>query len=148
MSQPMPRDHRGSRSHRGRVLLALLLIVIVVAIALEGGYLWLQHAYNSPGPSKDIVRIQVEQGASVRTVLMDLTRQGALQNPRAVEMYLRLERHFKGRQPRIQVGMYEIPAGSSPAQIMELFDQGRVVLEQFTIIEGARFADVRHALDS
>jgi UPF0755 protein len=131
----------------GRTLLTLLLLVIVLAAALGGGYVWVQTAYNSPGPSKDSVRIQVEQGASVRTVLMDLAKQGVLQNPRAVEIYLRLERYFKGHQPRIQVGMYEIPAGSSPAQIMELLDQGRVVLEQLTIIEGSRFADLRHALD-
>jgi UPF0755 protein len=44
--------------------------------------------------------------------------------------------------------MYEIPAGASPAQILELFDQGRVVLEQLTIIEGSRFADLRHSLDN
>jgi UPF0755 protein len=124
------------------------LIVIVLAIALEGGYLWLQNAYNAPGPSKDSVRVEVAQGATVRSVLMDLTRQGVLRNPRAVEMYLRLEQHVKHRQPRIQVGMYEIPAGASPAQIMELFDQGRVVLEQLTIIEGSRFVDLRHTLDA
>jgi UPF0755 protein len=141
-------DRSMAGRHGGRVLVTLLLVVIVLGVALEGGYLWLQHVYEGPGPSKDIVRIQVEQGASVRTVLLDLTRQGALQNPRAVEMYLRLQRHFKGRQPRIQVGMYEIPAAASPAQIMELFDQGRVVLEQLTIIEGSRFADLRHALES
>jgi UPF0755 protein len=128
--------------------MTLLLLVIVIAIALEGGYLWLKKTYTSPGPSKDIVRVQVEQGASVRTVLADLAKQGALQNPRAVEMYLRIEQHFKGHQPRIQVGMYEIPAASSPARIMELFDQGRVVLEQLTVIEGSRFADLRHSLDS
>lgn len=136
------------RYHLGRVVITLLLIVILVAIALETGYLWLQHSYNAPGPSKDIVRIQVEQGASVRTVLMDLTRQGALRQPRSIELYLRIQQHLKGHSPRIQIGMYEIPAGASPAQIMELFDQGRVVLEQLTIIEGSRFADLRHSLDS
>ncbi len=83
--------------------------------------------FYAPGPSTDLVRIQVEQGASVRTVLLDLAKQGALRQPRAVELYLRISRHVKGRQPRIQVGMYEIPAGASPAQILELFDQGRVV---------------------
>jgi UPF0755 protein len=133
---------------QGRLLLTLLVILIVAAAALKGSYLWLKHSYTAPGPSKDTVRIQVEQGASVRTVLMELTRQGALERPRAVEMYLRIQRYLKGRQPRIQIGMYEIPAGASPAQIMELFDQGRVVLEQLTIIEGSRFADLRHALDS
>jgi UPF0755 protein len=126
----------------------LLVVVVLLAATIAGGYFWLQDAFFAPGPSTDIVRIQVEQGASVRTVLMELARQGALRQPRAVEMYLRIERHVKGRQPRIQVGMYEIPAGASPAQILELFDQGRVVLEQLTVIEGSRFADLRHSLDN
>jgi UPF0755 protein len=134
---------------RSRILLALVLIVMVMAIALGGGYLWLKSAYFGAGPSKDIVRIQVEQGASIRSVLTDLAKQGALQRPRAVELYLRIQRQLHGgHQPRIQVGMYEIPAGASPAQILELFDQGRVVLEQLTVIEGSRFADLRNALDS
>jgi UPF0755 protein len=125
-----------------------LVVVVVLAAAVAVGYFWLQNAYYAPGPSTDIVRIQVEQGASVRTVLMDLAKQGALKQPRAVELYLRISRHIKGHQPRIQVGMYEIPAGASPAQILDLFDQGRVVLEQLTIIEGSRFADLRHLLDT
>jgi UPF0755 protein len=136
------------RRQLGRVFVTLLLIVVLAGIALAGGYLWLQDQYTSPGPSKDSVRVQVEQGASVRTVLMELTKQGALRNPRAVELYLRLEQHLKGHRPRIQVGMYEIPAAATPAQIMELFDQGRVVLEQLTVIEGSRFAEMRHSLDS
>src|SRR5882757_6123181 len=126
----------------------VLVIVVVLAAAVAGGYFWLQDAFYAPGPSTDIVRIQVEQGASVRTVLLELAKQGALKQPRAVELYLRISRHVKGHQPRIQVGMYEIPAGASPAQILELFDQGRVVLEQLTIVEGSRFADLRHMLDN
>jgi UPF0755 protein len=125
-----------------------LVVVVVLAAAVAGGYFWLQDAFYAPGPSTDIVRIQVEQGASVRTVLMELAKQGALKQPRAVELYLRISRHIKGHQPRIQVGMYEIPAGASPAQILDLFDQGRVVLEQLTVIEGSRFADLRHLLDN
>ncbi len=88
----------------------------------------------------------MEQGESVRTVLTQLAKQGVVKQPRAVEFYLRITRHNKA--PRIQVGMYEIPAGSSPAQILELFDQGRVVLEQLTVVEGSRFADLRHLLDN
>jgi UPF0755 protein len=128
----------------GKLLVAVVLLTAMIA----GGYFWLQDAFYAPGPSTDIVRIQVEQGASVRTVLMDLAKQGALRQPRAVELYLRISGHSKGHQPRIQVGMYEIPSGASPAQILELFDQGRVVLEQLTVIEGSRFADLRHTLDN
>jgi UPF0755 protein len=133
---------------RRRLVVMLLVLVALLASAAAGGYYWLRNVFYAPGPSQQIVRIQVEQGASVRTVLLDLAKQGALQQPRAIELYLRIARHVNGHQPRIQAGMYEIPAGASPAQILELFDQGRVVLEQLTIIEGSRFADLRHLLDN
>src|SRR6266702_2052315 len=133
---------------RRRVMLLLLVLGLVLAGAAAGGYYWLQSAFYAPGPSKDIVRIQGEQVASVRTVLLDLAKQGALNQPPGVELYQRMARHAKGHQPRIQAGMYEIQAGASAAQILDLFDQGRVVLEQLTIIEGSRFADLRHTLDS
>src|SRR5882757_11582830 len=126
----------------------LLVSVVLLAAAVAVGYWWLQDQFYAPGPSTDIVRIQVEQGESVRTVLAQLAKLRAVRQPRAAELYLRIARHTKGHQPRIQVGMYEIPAGSSPAQILELFDQGRVVLEQLTVIEGSRFADLRHLLDT
>jgi UPF0755 protein len=133
---------------RRRLVVMLLVLVMLLAGAAAGGYYWLQNSFHAPGPSKDIVRIQVEQGASVRAVLLDLAKQGALQHPRAVEIYLRIARHVNGHQPRIQAGMYEIPAGASASEILELFDQGRVVLEQLTVIEGSRFADLRHTLDN
>ena len=122
------------------------LVVVLLAAAIAVGYWWLQDQFYAPGPSTDIVRIQVEQGESARAVLTQLAKQGVVKQPRAVELYLRITRHNKA--PRIQVGMYEIPAGSSPAQILELFDQGRVVLEQLTLVEGSRFADFRHLLDN
>ncbi len=124
----------------------VFLVVMLLAVAVAVGYWWLQDQFYAPGPSTDVVRIQVEQGESVRTVLAQLARLGAVKRPRAIEWYLRITRHDKA--PRIQVGLYEIPAASSPAQILELFDEGRVVLEQLTLVEGSRFADFRHLLDS
>src|SRR6185437_10395849 len=131
----------------GRVLAGLLVLLVLALGAAAAGYHWLRQSFEAPGPSQGIARIQVEQGASVRTVLSSLARLGALRHPRAVELYLRLSGRITGHQLRIQAGMYEIPAGASPAQILELFDQGKVVLEQITVIEGTTFADFRHALD-
>jgi UPF0755 protein len=68
---------------------------------------------------------------------------GSVRNARALEWYLRL----RGEQPRVQAGTYEIPAHASPAQIISLFEQGRVVLEQLTVVEGATFADFLAALE-
>jgi UPF0755 protein len=125
---------------RRRWLGGLLLVTLLLAAA--GGaaaFIWQQlaAAYQEPGPADAASRIQVPQGASVRTVLAQLASQGAVRDAREVEWYLRLE----GLHPRVQAGTYEIPAHASPAQILLLFEEGKVILEQLTVVEGATFAD-------
>src|SRR5438874_10399493 len=62
---------------------------------------------------------------------------------RAVEIYLRLRR----REPRVQAGTYELPPQASPGEIIALFEQGKVVLEQFTVVEGSTFGEFLQTLD-
>src|SRR5205807_1461325 len=50
-------------------------------------------------------------------------------------------------RPRVQAGNYEIPPHASPEEIIALFEQGKVVLEQLTVVEGATFDDFLAALD-
>src|SRR5262249_18918968 len=95
------------------------------------------------GPSTAAVRIEVEPGTSIRSVLGRLEASGNLRSARAVEWYLRAH----GLKPHMQSGAYELPAHSSPAQILALFAEGKVILEQITVVEGATFADFHAALD-
>jgi UPF0755 protein len=127
----------------GRALALILVALVLLGGAAAGGYYWLKHAFFAPGPAPAPVRIQIDPGTPVRAVLTQLARQGALANVRAVELYLRIQ----GLRPNVHFGMYEIPAQASAAQILELFEQGRVVLEQLTVVEGSTFADFRHELD-
>jgi len=127
----------------GRALVWVLVLVALLVGAAAAGYYGLQHAFFAPGPSQAPVRVQVDQGASVRSVLTQLAGQGALANTRAVELFLRLH----GRRPKVLAGMYEIPPHASAAQILELFEQGKVILEQLTVVEGSTFADFRRELD-
>lgn len=128
---------------RGRAFVLLLVALLVLAGAAAAGYYWLQYAFFAPGPAQAPIRVQVDQGASVRTVLTQLAGRGALANTRAVELYLRVH----GRRPKVLAGMYEIPPRASAAQILELFEQGKVILEQLTVVEGSTFADFRRELD-
>jgi UPF0755 protein len=127
----------------GRALALLLVLLVLLGAAAAGGYYWLQQQFFAPGPAPAPVRIQIDPGTPVRGVLTQLARQGALTNVRAVEWYLRIH----GRRPNVHFGMYEIPAQASPAQILEMFEQGRVVLEQLTVVEGSTFAEFRRELD-
>jgi len=122
----------------GRYFLAMLASLLVLAGAIAaGGYTWLRSQFESPGPGEATARLQVTSGSSVRSVLAGLQAAGVVRNARAVEWYLRLT----GRKVRIESGMYEIPAHASPEDILELFREGKVVLEQLTVVEGATFAD-------
>jgi UPF0755 protein len=130
---------------RARVLTVLLVLVVLLAAAgagAVGGYRWLASEFDSPGPAAAPARLTVEPGASVRVVLARLQAQGVLRNAQAVGWYLRLE----GIKARVQAGNYEIPPHASPAQILELFAEGKVILEELTVVEGATFADFLQAL--
>jgi UPF0755 protein len=139
-------DARSTRlTARGRVRPGLLLAVIALLLigSAAGGWLWLQQEFQAPGPAQSALRIEVEPGASVRSVLARLESGGSLRNARAVAWYLRVH----GSKPRMQSGAYELPAHASPAQILALFEEGKVILEQVTVVEGATFADFLDALE-
>lgn len=128
--------------HRGRaVLLALLGLLVAAAV---GVYVLLGRNFTAAGPAAMPVRLTVSAGESTRAVLARLAALGALAHPREVELYLRLHR----RIPRIEIGTYEVPAHASPADIVGMFDQGRVMLDSITVVEGATFADFRRELDA
>ena len=132
----------GAMQGRVRVLLLLVLVLVLGGLTAAGAALWLEREFHMPGPAPAAVRIEIEPGSSVRSVLGRLEKSGNLRNARAVEWYLRLHEI----KPRMQSGAYELPAHASPAQILGIFESGKVILEQVTIVEGATFADFLAAL--
>jgi UPF0755 protein len=122
-------------------VLALVVLAALGAAALRA-YLWIEHEYQAPGPATAASRIQVEPGTNLRVVLAHLQAAGSLRSARAVEWYLRLHR----LRPRVQAGEYEIAPLASPAQIIAMFEEGKVVLEQVTVVEGATFGEFLNEL--
>jgi len=126
-----------------RALLGAAVVLLLAALGASGGYFWLRREFSTSGPATAGSLIQVEPGASLRGVLARLEATGTVRQARAVELYLRL----RGLRPRVQAGNYEIPPHASPEEIIALFEQGKVVLEQLTVVEGATFNDFLEALD-
>ncbi|HXZ59657.1 MAG TPA: endolytic transglycosylase MltG [Steroidobacteraceae bacterium] len=119
---------------------ALVIAALVLAVAgAAAGVIWqhLEREYRGAGPAALPTRIQVAQGASLRSVLVQLQGVGVVRDARQLEWYLRLS----GLRPRVQAGTYEIPARASPEEILAMFEEGKVLLEQLTVVEGATFAD-------
>ena len=121
----------------------LLFVLVALAIAGVVTYRWVTSVYTASGPLAEVARVAVAPGASVRGVLNQLGKRGVLADPRAVSLYLRTH----GLQPKIKAGTYDIPAHASPADVLKMLEQGNVVLEQLTVVEGSTFADLRRALE-
>ena len=120
-----------------------VIVVLLLAIAVFLGWRYVSGVYTMAGPLPQVARSEVAQGASVRGVVAQLGRQGVIGNPRAVALYLRLS----GLNPKIKAGAYDFPAHVSPAEVFKLLEQGNVVLEQLTVVEGSTFADFRKTLE-
>jgi UPF0755 protein len=96
----------------------------------------------APGPHHQPVQLVVKPGTTARGVLQELERLGALSDRRAVQVELRLR-----GAPTIKTGRYEIAAYASPRDILRQLQEGRVVLETLTVIEGWTFAEMRRAVE-
>jgi UPF0755 protein len=128
---------------RSRKRVFLIVFVLVLAAVAFGAYQWSNNAFNAAGPTTEVVRVEVTPGMSVRGVLRALGDRGVVADPRAIALYLRTH----NLHPKIKAGTYELPAGASAAKVFEMMEQGIVVLEQLTIVEGSTFADLRKALE-
>jgi peptidoglycan lytic transglycosylase G len=126
-----------------RLRLILVVLVVVAAAAAFGAYRWSEMAFNAAGPTTEVSRVDVAPGMSVRAVLKMLGDRGVVAEPGGVALYLRSH----GVHPKIKAGTYELPIGASPAKIFEMMEQGIVVLEQLTVVEGSTFAELRKALE-
>ena len=132
-----------TRGGRRALLIAGAAVLILAGAALAAN-LYLGALFATPGPGPTAVRTQVESGATVRSILGRLETLGVLRHARLVELYLRLH----GRRLEIKAGEYEIAPHATPASIVAMLAEGRVVLEQLTVVEGSTFADFRHGLET
>lgn len=76
--------------------------------------------------------LQVEKGATLTRVLLDLQAKGILQGARDVLLYAR----FTEFGTRMQAGEYELVAGLTARGLLELLASGKVIHHQVSIIEG------------
>jgi len=128
---------------RSRSRFFFIVILLVLAGVAFAAYRWSTNAFNAAGPTTQVMRVEVKPGMSVRAVLRALGDVGVVGDPRAIAVYLRAH----NLHPKIKAGTYEFPAGASAARVFEMMEQGLVVLEQLTVVEGSTFAELRKALE-
>jgi UPF0755 protein len=133
---------------RDRVGLVLVLLLGAIALAVLLQWRALQNAANEPGTAVATADFEVPPGASLRSVLRSLEEHGHIGSARNLELYLRCcQRGTSFTGEGIKAGHYRLAPGQSPLSILQQLTDGRVVLEQVTIVEGWSFAQMRAELD-
>jgi UPF0755 protein len=116
---------------------ALLLLLVAVAAAAIGW--WLERPL--PLPSSPYA-FEVRPGATLRQVARELAAAGVVPGELPLVALARL----RGVDRTIKAGNYEIGEGITLPELVAKLTQGDATQIAITIVEGARFADVKRAL--
>lgn len=112
--------------------LVLLGIGVAGIAALFGVAYWFLLEVEAPGPLTETQVHVVPSGAGVNRIARTLQKDGIIGN----QMLFRAWSKYRRTDGSLQAGEYEIPAGASMAEILDLLVTGRTVLHRVTIPEG------------
>ncbi|MFT4256855.1 MAG: endolytic transglycosylase MltG [Pseudoxanthomonas sp.] len=131
---------------RGCRNIAIVFVLLVLAAAATGAWLWQRYDGFANRPLTGLRAgdsLVVESGDSFAKVLRKLRAQG-VQDGNDVEWRLLARRMDVAS--RLKVGEYALAPGMTPLALMRNMRDGRVVLHRFTLVEGWNIRQLRAAL--
>ena len=123
----------------------LLPIGILLILALLGGGYWYLDYYNTNTSlaTGQKVRFTVTHGMTTGDIATLLYNKKLIQTPDSFRMAARL----KGLENHLQAGTYEITAGMSDGEIINILSKGKVHSNRFAVPEGATVNEVALKLE-
>ncbi|MBC6437310.1 MAG: endolytic transglycosylase MltG [Rhodobacteraceae bacterium] len=106
----------------GLSFLCLAFIVLAVAVS------WARHQFFAAGPLEQAIFFHVERGAGVRTVAENLAARGAVSST----LVFVLGAQYAGQADAVRFGHYEIPAGASMQEILDIVTSGGPPVFRYT----------------
>ena len=132
LGTPPPKRSRASRSQivvfMNFVVTSAIFAILVAGVALYVG----KREFDGPGPSTTTTNFMVRPNTGVTEIAEQLERRGLISDSRIFRLGVRAYDHDSG----LKAGEYEIKAGASMRDIMELLESGKSVLASLTIPEG------------
>lgn len=129
---PPPRRSKGARS-QAVVFLNFVLSAIVLLALLGAAAVWFgKQEFDGPGPLTTAKNFVVAPSSGVGTIAAQLEDRGIISDARIFQYGVRAY----DADTQLKTGEYEIKAGASMREIMDLMVSGRSVLYSLTIPEG------------
>jgi UPF0755 protein len=135
------------RSRRARnqvvVFLNFMLSMVIFVLVIGVGIFWYgKTEFEGRGPLDRTTDYMVREGAGLNQIAAGLERQGIISNQRIFSLGAK---SVLG-DDTLKAGEYEIKAGSSMREIVELMQSGKSILHAFTVPEGQTVVQVFNRL--
>ena len=121
-----------------------LLLILAVAVAFGGIFVWGYAQYVRPGPLERPVTAIVPPGTSVDGIARVLADAGILADPKIFRFGVRLSGDHAG----LRAGEYGFPAGVSQREVAAILRSGKTVVRRLTVAEGLSVAQVAGLVQS
>jgi UPF0755 protein len=129
-----------SSSGRVRRSLYRLTGILLFAACLLAGWLWMDYRtyVDSPLGIRETAYFEIAKGEGLSRIAHGLEVRGIVAKP----LWFEALAFARGVQKRLKYGEYEIPPGTTPQDLLEMFAAGRVRQHAVTVVEGWTFADM------
>ena len=111
----------------------------MAAVAAGAAAWWLTQPLAQSAPT---LELEIEPGTTPRGVARNVVKAGVRTDARLLYAWFRLS----GQDRLIKAGNYEIPAGTTPYQLLQKLARGEESLRALTLVEGWNWRQVRAAL--
>jgi UPF0755 protein len=124
--------------------LKYLAIASVSLLLLAFSYVAIFFPFKPLNANSSLIYFQITQGSSVRTILSQLEDSQVIRPFEAPLFYAYIK--LKGSHKGIQAGEYVFPRNITPAQLLDKFIKGDVIIHSFTVTEGMTFSQMLRAM--
>ncbi len=123
-----------------RFFAAVAASSVVILVFLGVDY---RLSMDSPLHNREAAYFEISKGQSLKAIAEDLQTKGLLGRP----IWFRLMAWTEHASKRIKFGEYDIPANTSPRQLLDLFVLGKVRRYSLTFVEGWTFKQMTEAMN-
>ena len=131
------REKQRGGALRSLILFFVGLFFLASAAVIGGGYFGYREAVQ-PGPLEDDQVLLLVPGSSVSKIADELASIGAIRHAELFTAVVRLRQS----QDQLKAGEYQIPAGASVMEIIDLLVEGKSILHRITAPEGLTTAQI------
>ena len=132
----MPQPPKRSRKAKSQVVIFLnflMTVVVCLTIAAAGTVYYAMSAYEDTGPLTANTNFIVRNGAGIQEIASSLERNNIVSDGRVFRF---MSEAYLDDNDTLKAGEYEIKAGSSMQEIMQLLKSGKSILYSVSLPEG------------